>query len=523
VEYEPIVVGKQRTTYHAAKGTRGLAALFSIHNNNNDNNNHEQEAIHPMQQPTPAPIAVPMISAIDPATIQKQQRNNAIKHLKNVEGMLKDGTLFKDMNAEPDDDVNYNKIVDDEVRDRRSLAYMPKPGSAISSYLSGIYDDMKNHRNKIVSRSLSPKSGIHWIAPTTADPVATASVKASDWYLHNCWIYKWMPIDQYNLDLSKIKCHFCESADREQKGLEKNITEWRLMICLDKIAWVLHGRHRCKNVHCRKIMAEIDSKFMSELLTRIADWFEFVTTLSGPDLHQSLVYLLVPLLEKTVMFGTFAKIINEVHTVHYTKNHVSHLDSLHNLKEGLHTAGKELDLFTAQHDTKGYCSIRLSEALLKASMFTLLSTQENYMQMLFQTVTDAGAQKDETHKFSSTIRLQGVKRKVFTASTTVLSKSVLINMSRLRFTKSNDELKDIIKQWKEVRENDGIMELLRLETDNPHADPAFWESIFDSLLKYVVPCVWNAPMTQSLFVQYERKISERSNWLLMPIMLILLC
>ena len=95
-----------------------------------------------------------------------------------------------------------------------------------------------------------------------------------------------------------------------------------------------------------------NSSFLSMLPTRIAERFEFVTTLSGPGLHQSLVFLLAPLLEKTVMFGTFTNAVNETHSIRYTLNHVSHVDALHDLsrKMGLSNGGRNLDLFSHQYE-----------------------------------------------------------------------------------------------------------------------------------------------------------------------------
>lgn len=133
--------GRKSKNHRAARGTRGLNSFFNPPTRRND----EQQVIPvAMEQAAPAPPMIPTIDAA--ATIRKQQRENAMKHLKNVEGMLRDGTLFKDLEAEPDDQVDYNEITDDETLNRRSSAYMPKQGSPIASYLSGIHDDVKNHQ-----------------------------------------------------------------------------------------------------------------------------------------------------------------------------------------------------------------------------------------------------------------------------------------------------------------------------------------------------------------------------------------
>ena len=43
----------------------------------------------------------------------------------------------------------------------------------------------------------------------------------------------------------------------------------------------------------------------------------------------------------------------------------------------------------------------------------------------------------------------------------------------------------MINEYRAVRENDGVLELLRLETDNPIADRKEWEVRFPSLCKNV--------------------------------------
>ena len=43
----------------------------------------------------------------------------------------------------------------------------------------------------------------------------------------------------------------------------------------------------------------------------------------------------------------------------------------------------------------------------------------------------------------------------------------------------------MINKYRAVRENDGVLELLRLETDNPIADRKEWEVRFPSLCKNV--------------------------------------
>lgn len=45
-----------------------------------------------------------------------EQRRNALCHLKKVERFLKDGSIFQDLAPEPDDDIDYNEMVDEETQ-----------------------------------------------------------------------------------------------------------------------------------------------------------------------------------------------------------------------------------------------------------------------------------------------------------------------------------------------------------------------------------------------------------------------
>ena len=191
------------------------------------------------------------------------------------------------------------------------------------------------------------------------------------------------------------------------------------MICLDKIVWVLHRRVKCKS--CKKTIAEIDPRFLSKLPTRVAERFEFVTTVTGPGLHQSLVYSLLFLLGKAVMFGTFVKMVNELHAMFYTMDHVSHMDSLaeYSRRKGGLSEINEFGLFSP--NTNGYCRVRLTKALVKAAFHSYMASNEEYMQASFQTECDSGLSKDNTFKFAKTIRLQGRSGKVFESSSTGVS------------------------------------------------------------------------------------------------------
>ena len=109
------------------------------------------------------------------------------------------------------------------------------------------------------------------------------------------------------------------------------------------------------------------------------------------------------------------------------------------------------------------------------------------MQMSFQTTSDQGIMRDDSHKFTRCVKLEGRKGSVLNCSTTVLSNRGLLNKVRLRFTKSYAEIREGFEQLRQVRENEGVFELLRFVTDNPTSDRKEMESLFPSLLKNVVP------------------------------------
>jgi hypothetical protein len=68
---------------------------------------------------------------------------------------------------------------------------------------------------------------------------------------------------------------------------------------------------------------------MSSLPTPIVERFEFVTTVTGPGVHLSLVYAMLCQLTKGLMMGSFVKnTINEIYSVFFSIDHCSQTDSL---------------------------------------------------------------------------------------------------------------------------------------------------------------------------------------------------
>ena len=91
---------------------------------------------------------------------------------------------------------------------------------------------------------------------------------------------------------------------------------FRQMFELSKVTHLFHRRILCGA--CNHSTAEIDSRILSQLPTRVVERFEFVTTVTGPGIHESLLYSFVNLMTKAVFFGTFVKMVNEVYTTPYS-------------------------------------------------------------------------------------------------------------------------------------------------------------------------------------------------------------
>ena len=79
------------------------------------------------------------------------------------------------------------------------------------------------------------------------------------------------------------------------------------------------------------------------------------------------------------------------------------------------------------------------------------------------------------------------KVKVFSGVYSVIGLNGKPNLSIFTYTKSPQELNEIIPNWAAVRQNDGQPDLLRLEGDNAAGDSAQQHSAHPSLLRGVAP------------------------------------
>jgi hypothetical protein len=381
-----------------------------------------------------------------------------------------------------EDDGGYDGTDEEGVKSRYKRSYKAPQGSVIGEYLDSI-------RDKVAKGDLDTflEKGGRWIPPKT-DPVSSGiggQPKPDRWYLGACWVYVWLPQRQYSKVVEKRHpCAFCGGCNTESKGLH-----WRPMFWWEKRVWVLHQRFKCKDPHCCGIkegqqectFASIDPRALSKMPTRVAERFEFVTTPGGPGLHQSMMYSFANLITSQIMVGTFVNMINELQSVHYALESCSYYDALADWSSPLFGEESPKTPYSAFGDAGYHSGIYMTVALLASLFNVFMNVQEPYAQAYFEVHPDDGAAGDDSHKFSNKIFVHTNGRcsvQPFTASFTLMNGRGTLALSRMKFTKSHDEMRPILEGLKKSRENAGAPPLKKYETDNVKADKRLFEEIF---------------------------------------------
>ena len=102
------------------------------------------------------------------------------------------------------------------------------------------------------------------------------------------------------------------------------------------------------------------------------------------------------------------------------------------------------------------------------------------MQEFHQLLCDDGIQADHTFRFAKMIMAAVRKGKVFHASYDALSLDGFINFNRFTHTKSNDEIRPLLEEYRQVRLNAGVLKLKRAE-HNGGSDKLLCPTIFPEL------------------------------------------
>ena len=149
----------------------------------------------------------------------------------------------------------------------------------------------------------------------------------------------------------------------------------------------------------------------------------------------------------------------------------------------------------------------------------VMYTLEPYLQNKFQLSPDESEASDHSFKFANMISASIRTGKVFMASYDSLSLSGMCTFNRLVHTKSNDEIRPLLQQYRDVRINSGATVLKRVEGDGG-GDRSLWPEIFQELKSNVKP--WRPTMqngqpraclAQDKYVVFTTS-TEAENWAL---------
>jgi hypothetical protein len=220
-----------------------------------------------------------------------------------------------------------------------------------------------------------------------------------------------------------------------------------------------------------------------------------------------MIYMFANLACKSILFGSFADAVNELLALDYSMECASYYGQLKewDSRSVLGYDGSPIQPYSAFGKVGEHNGIKMTAGLLKCLFYVFMEIEEPYMQASFQHHYDEGAVGDDTHKYSSKVFVNTTAKsraKPFSASYTLHNKSRIIAFSRLKYTKSHDEMKPILQEWKAARQNGGAPELKKFETDNVASDERMWLSVFPELSRGVVPYDPN-PNVPSLMLSEE--------------------
>ena len=416
-------------------------------------------------------------------------RKRAVKGLESYAKSFCNGTIDTDIDNEPGNNVEDDKntsIGGTNGMSRRS--YKPAEGSPVMEYLDGIKEKVKDN-----DPSLKLMEGAAWIPPPlnpisqNLGPDATPNKS----YLANVWVFIFHPMKQYqHLMPAKFVCIFCKS-----NNTTTDRWAWKPFHWWDNIVYVLHQRVEC--LECAKpstkTFATVHPKALATLPTMVAEQFPFMTPhIHGPGYYAPMMLMLVAMMPSSILFGTYAKVINILQRFKFAQTHASYLDAVDHWKNVQPPAIVNCTVpkpFSSFEDQTGYCGIKFLPSLLVDGLRMFMDVHEKYIQAAFQVGVDEGCSSDDSHKLTGHIYaiVAGKKVRPFTATYSVLGLCGKPNISRFKYTKSSDELNEILPAWAKVRANAGQHELLRLEGDNAAGDSVQQHSASPSLSKGVIP------------------------------------
>lgn len=383
----------------------------------------------------------------------------------------------EDSNPEADDVVEEVEKEKREKASKESSRYKPPTDSKLGQYLTKKRRDIFNLQEKGVTQA--------WFPPETT-AIYESGMDPFSYCKDTAWVYNFNPFQCHNSLIGEAPSSYqCIHCDRVGY-LESNGYYWRPQHFFAETIWLNHRRLVCRRVKggCGRTFAEFHPKFMGQLPNVVVEQFPFLPTASGIGIHKSMMHQFLYLCTKGILFGTYCNAINEMKMTKYWSTHCTYLDRLHDKAKGFGDFFVPMPFYPFQ-SVGEYNGILLKPSLMRKLFLQVMNTFEKYLQESFQLCSDESESSDHTFKFAKMISCFRAG-KVFLASYDSISLAGLCTFNRLCHTKSNDEIRPLIQQLREVRLNAGVPLLKRVEGDGG-GDRSLWPAVFTELKEKVKP------------------------------------
>lgn len=409
------------------------------------------------------------------------------------------------LEAEPVDDVSTNNddgqgpTADEDIEDyddtqhdhEESLQeagapatgrqkYKPDPRSPLGIFLAGVHDTMLR-RGSMKSKCAVQR--FHF--KPFPDPLSKGGFpNPIDFLLEEVHCFDWRPFGMFGQEhVGTLKSYCCVACGGNE--LESKAHDWRPMFEFNRVVWLHHRRVECQNKDCNATFAECDPRFHAQLPAHIQHRLPFLTTVKGPGIHQDMLHFFESAIVAGCHYGTFVRLVNRTFRFRHDCMARSYYEMLSRYKDRCLTkywSNQKYRAFPPFFSVGHYNGILLSANLLRTIFVREQRVLESYRQKRVQMFAGQSASSDHTHKFARSIRIPSRGGKAFTASFTVMDDTGHVVVSRMTHSKSNDEIRPIIKGHLAARENalGPSSGYKRLETDGG-PDRSVWKELCPSL------------------------------------------
>lgn len=392
-------------------------------------------------------------------------------------------------------DVEYEDDEEDNESECYRRSYLPPKGTPMHNMMEDIKkktleDDVLKQQKIILPTMVKASRYCVPLARGLSNP--TPEIFCRDVTVRN-----WNPMTQYPGIIIEYGCPYCG-----EKNLRKKGWRWRPAFAMGDIQMVLHERFQCQNHECKgngrgKYFTTIDNAFISKLPTAIAAEFEFIFPARGPGILLDMIRQMSINTDKHVLFGAFAKQVNQLQWQRYYRQSNQYYDLLDNwlgqwpaLEEfdgspplhALYYDGRPIEPYPAFGSPGYHNGILLNEEMVKEFFFILEGDKRlRYMSNSFAAWHDDGLSMDDTHKITKRVYINTSGRsraRPYTALQTVLAKSKKIVAAAFKFTKSHAEALAVAKKLKTCRDFVEAPPLKVLWTDDPKGEEGPMREVF---------------------------------------------